>query len=70
MDAKRSAEREELLDAGLQAIEAYYGVSLINQKLLTNPHHRQSLEDLRQMMERRVAGNISPSIDLQEVVSR
>ena len=70
VDARKSAEREAILDAGLQSIEAFFGIHIINQKLISNRSHRESLRELQEMMERRVDSNISPVLDLQEVNSR
>ena len=68
--ARRSAEREALLDAVLQAVEAFFSIHIINQKLVSNQGHRLSLQELQEMMRRRVENNVSPSLDLQEVTSR
>ena len=70
LEARKSAEREAVLDAGLQSIEAFYGIGAIKQKIAANEENRTALADLRDMMERRVANDVSPSIDLHEVATR
>ena len=70
VEAKRSAEAEVILEAALLSVEAFYGIEVINRKLRANTKNRRSLEELRDMMERRVASRISPIIDLQEVSNR
>ena len=70
VEARRSAEREALLDAALQAVEGFFSIHIINQKLASNQGHRLSLQELQEMMRRRVENNVSPSLDLQEVTSR
>ena len=70
VEARKSAEREALLDATLQAVEAFFSVHTINQKLVSNQGHRRSLQELQEMMRRRVENNVSPSLDLQEVTGR
>ena len=64
VEAKRSAEAEVILEAALLSVEAFYGIEVINRKLRANTKNRRSLEELRDMMERRVANNVSPIIDL------
>ena len=70
VEARKSAEREALLDAALQAVESFFSIHIINQKLVSNQGHRLSLRELQEMMRRRVENNVSPSLDLQEVTSR
>lgn len=70
LEARKSAEREAVLDAGLQSIEAFYGIGAIKQKIAANEENRTALVELRDMMERRVANDVSPSIDLHEVATR
>ena len=70
VEARKSAEREALLDAALQAVEAFFSIHIINQKFVSNQGHRLSLQELQEMMRRRVDNNVSPSLDLQEVTSR
>ena len=70
IEARRSGEQEAILDSALQSAEAFYEISVINRKLEANQENRGVLEDLRSMMERRVANRVSPNIDLQEVTSR
>ena len=55
VEAKRSAEAEVILEAALLSVEAFYGIEVINRKLRANTKNRRSLEELRDMMERRVA---------------
>ena len=59
-----------ILEAALLSVEAFYGIEVINRKLRANTKNRRSLEELRDMMERRVASRISLIIDLQEVSNR
>lgn len=68
--ASASGEREALLDAALRSVEAFFGIATANQKLAINHANRQSLLDLREMIERRVQSNVSPSVELDEVVMR
>ena len=68
--ARQSAEAEALLDAALTATEAFYSIAAINQKLEANSQSRESLRELEEMMRRRVANNVSPQIELGEVVTR
>lgn len=70
MDASASGEREALLDAGLRSLEAFYGVGAVNAKLLAHKNTRDSLTELRDMMRRRVESNVSPGIELEEVIIR
>ena len=70
VEARKSAEREALLDAALQAVEGFFSIHIINQKLASNQGHRLSLRELQEMMRRRVENSVSPSLDLQEVTSR
>ena len=57
-----------ILEAALLSVEAFYGIEVINRKLRANTKNRRSLEELRDMMERRVASRISPIIDLRRSV--
>lgn len=70
LQASQNGEKEVVLDAKLQAAEAFHGISVVNRKREANKKNRRSLEDLRSMMERRVANRVSPNIDLHEVESR
>ena len=65
IDAKRSGEREAILEAALQSAEAFYGIGVINGKLEANRENRRALRELQSMMERRVENRVSPNIDLQ-----
>ena len=67
---RRSGEQEAVLDAALQSAEAFYEISVINRKLQANKENRRVLENLKSMMERRVANRVSPNIELHEVTSR
>ena len=70
VEARKSGEREVVLESSLQSAEAFYSIYTINQKLASNQDHRRSLGELQEMMQRRVESNVSPVLDLQEVTAR
>ena len=70
VESRKSGDREVVLESSLQSAEAFYSIYTINQKLASNQDHRQSLQELQEMMQRRVESNVSPVLDLQEVTAR
>lgn len=70
VESRQNSEREALLDAALQTAEMFYGVGSVNEKMASNQATRNSLVELRDMIQRRVESNVSPGIDLEEVKIR